>query len=423
LCNARLPHGGGWIDNSIAIAQLLLDRGADPNVYYQGGHPSIHYTALTCSVGRGEEQAPVHPRVRELAALLLERGADPYDMQFMYNAFAGHASQRHLAADDFVWLLDLIYAHAIRRGRERDWQDPDWSMLSMGGYGCGAWYMLYIALNANNLRLAEWALSHGANPNAPHPTHPRQPKGTLYEQAMQRGHLAFVELLVRYGATPSAAPDDDRARFIDACFRLDRSRVQALMAEHPEYAESAQVPLLAANRDRADVLALLFDLGVSPDLADANRRTLLHAAAYAGAASVVRLLIDRGARIDPVDTEHGTTPIYWAFWGQQPRTLDLLAPRSRDAWALVCAGKIDRLRELIAAEPDLAKMRDNVDTILFYLPDDEQVAAEIVRLLLANGADPTVKRRDGATAERIARARGLDDAADLLKGVDKKQKH
>ena len=54
---------------------------------------------------------------RELAALLLERGAEPYDVQVLYNGFAGHASQRLLADDDFVWLLELIYRESIKRGR------------------------------------------------------------------------------------------------------------------------------------------------------------------------------------------------------------------------------------------------------------------------------------------------------------------
>ena len=76
-------------------------------------------------IGRGEEQASVHPNARELAALLLDYDAEPYDMQFFYNAFAGHVSQRHLRDDDFVWLRDLIYEHSIGRGRRPDWQDPD----------------------------------------------------------------------------------------------------------------------------------------------------------------------------------------------------------------------------------------------------------------------------------------------------------
>jgi hypothetical protein len=53
---------------------------------------------------------------------------------------------------------------------------------------------------------------------------------------------------------------------------------------------------------------------------------------------------------------------------------------------------------------------------LFYLPDDEDVAVAIVRLFLAHGADASFKRKDGATAAQIARARGLDAAAELLRG-------
>src|SRR5262249_2830620 len=103
LCNARLPIPSVSA-HSVAIARELLDHGAGPNTYYPGGDPSIHYTALTCVLGRGEEQGTLHTKARELSELLLERGAEPYDIQVMYNMFAGHASQRHLG-DEAVWLM------------------------------------------------------------------------------------------------------------------------------------------------------------------------------------------------------------------------------------------------------------------------------------------------------------------------------
>lgn len=390
LCSTRFPSPGPWSENAVRIARALLDRGADPNVYYEGGNPDIHYTAITCLIGRGEEQAPVHPMARALAALLLERGAEPYDMQFFYNAFAGHASQRDLADDDFVWLLDLMYSRSIALGRTKDWEDPDWNMIGMGGYGSGAWYLLSNAMNVNALRLADWTLSHGASPNPPRASDPRTAEGSLYEQALRTGRHEFAVLLERYGAEtarPGAAPLDDATMVFEA-----------------------------AEQDRAEVVARILDRGLSPDFEQPRSRMRpLHWAAYNGAMSVVRLLIDRGAEIDPRDAEHGTTPIYWAYWGRRPQCVDMLAPHSRDVWALTCAGKLDRLREVLAAEPHRARARDEHDTILFYLPDDEKVAAEIVKLLLANGADPTVKRRDGATAAAVARARGLDEAADLLR--------
>lgn len=387
LCSARLVTPGPWSDNAVRIARALLDRSADPNVYYEGGNPGIHYTCITCLVGRGEEQAPVHPKARELAALLLDRGAEPYDMQFFYNAYAGHASQRDLADDDFVWLLELMYQRSLALGREADWKDPHWRMLDMGGYGAGAWYLLGNAMSGNYLRLAEWVLSHGASPNPPAASDPRTPNGTLYEQAVRTGRVEFAALLARYGATRrESEPLADGAMLFEA-----------------------------AEQNRADVVASLLDKGLSPNLEKPRSRTrLLHAAAYNGAVAVVKLLIERGAEIDPRDADHGTTPIYWAYWGRRPQCVDLLAPYSRDVWALTSAGKLDRLRELIAAEPRLAGSRDEHDTVLFYLPDDEHAAAEIVKLLLANGADPTVRRPDGTTAAKVARARGLTQAAGLL---------
>ena len=387
LCSARLAAPGPWSENAVAIARTLLDHGADPNAYYEGGNSEIHYTCLTCLVGRGEEQAAVHPKARELAALLLERGAEPNDMQFFYNAFAGHASQRYLADDDFVWLLELLYQRSLALGRAEDWKDPDWKMLGMGAYGNGAWYLLSQAMKVNALGLAEWALSHGASPNPPRATDPRTAGGTLHEQAVRSGRHEFAALLEKYGATTagSPAPLDD-----------------------------AEMLFEAAEQNRADVVAELLDRGVPVNLEKPRGARPLHAAAYSGSAAVVQLLIDRGAEIDPRDEDHDATPIYWAHWGRRPQCVDLLAPHSRDVWTLVPAGKIERLRAVLDREPRLAAVRYEGGTPLFFLPDDERVAAEIVRLFLAHGADPTVQRKDGTTAAAIARARGLDEAAELL---------
>ena len=94
--------------------------------------------------------------------------------------------------------------------------------------------------------------------------------------------------------------------------------------------------------------------------------------------------------------------------------VDLLAPVSRDVWALAAAGKVDRLRQVLAAEPHLAKGGGQDHGLLFYLPNDERAAVEVARLLLAAGADPAVARKDGVTPEQAARVRGLDAAADLM---------
>jgi uncharacterized protein len=389
LCTARLPAHPASADNAVAIARMLLDRGADPNVYYEGGDETIHYTALASVIGRGEEQAPMHPYARELAALLLERGAEPYDIQVLYNGFGGHASHPLLADDDLVWLLELIYQASLRRGREKDWHDPSWSMLNMGGYGDGAGYLLHSALNGNYLSIARWALEHGATANFPRASGPGSQSLSLYEQAQHLGLDEFAELLARHGAGGTAS--------------------------QPIHIDDVSLFFRAAEFDRVDVVKRLLDRGVSPDVMNKRRARPLHLAAYSGSLKVARLLIERGAEIDPRDDDHGTTPIYWALFGQRWPAVDLLTPYSRDVWALVPAGKLERLDEIIAVDPKLARACWEGGSPLFHLPDDEKVAVKIVRLFLANGADPGFKRQNGATAELIARARGLNAAADLLR--------
>jgi hypothetical protein len=182
---------------------MLLDAGADPNAHYPGGNPTIRYTILTCAVGRGEEGAQPHPRARELAALLMERGAYPYDMQVLYNVFANHASRVHLT-EDIVWLLELMHEHSVRVGRGADWDDPEWNMLDVGGYGPGAYYLLGAATDAGLPRLAEWMLQHGASPNT-RALRPRGADRSLYESACDAA-------APRCGAVPALRRNADGGR-------------------------------------------------------------------------------------------------------------------------------------------------------------------------------------------------------------------
>jgi ankyrin repeat protein len=339
---------------------------------------------------------------------LLERGAEPYDKQVLYNL--------HIHGG-FLWFLKLIHAQAMKLGRQKDWEDPNWPMLDMGGYGCGARYLLRFALEKENMELAEWLLAHGANANAPPPPGKRSrrpPQTTLYEEAIAAGNTRMAELLLRFGATPSASALEGEQAFVAACMALDREKAQLLLAEHPEYLASPAAMFAAARHDRAHVAALLCDLGTSPDAKDAQGQTALHVAAYHDAARVASLLIERGADVDPVDSMYEGTPFWWAMWDQRQQTMDLLRRRSRDVWCLSFLGEVEHLRELITAEPRLARLTGSESTPLMWLPGDEQQALEIVKLFLAYGADPSIRNKQGLTAADLARKRGLDRAAELL---------
>src|SRR5206468_12259728 len=113
-----------------------------------------------------------------------------------------------------LWWLTLTYARAVALGREADWKNPDWPMFDMGGYGCGARFLLEIAIKISDVELAGWLLAHGAGPNSLPARDHRRSKRSLHEDAVRRGLSDIADLLVRYGATPAAGPLEGEDAFM-----------------------------------------------------------------------------------------------------------------------------------------------------------------------------------------------------------------
>ena len=373
LCSTRLSLPS-VAEHAIAIATMLLDRGADPNVFFMAG--SSKYTPLVAAIGEGEESRPPHPRRDELVRLLLDRGAEPYDIQVVYNIhFRG----------DVLWFLRLMYERSIALGRKADWDDPEWRMLDMGGYGSGARWHLNIAIRDNNVELAEWCRAHGARPAAP---------------------------------PPKAEGSSETRAFVVACLAHDEWTMRALATAHPEYLTKPDAMFEAARRNDTTAMKLLFDLGVSANVEAADHTRALHIAGRADALEAAMLLVEKGAEIDPVETTWQATPIDTATYFGRERTIDFLSRYSRDIGALTFIGKVERVRELVEADPSLARTTADGHSLLFLLPrDDEAKAVAIARILLEHGADPSVIDAHGKTpADRAERLAMFDLARVLGRG-------
>ncbi len=85
--------------------------------------------------------------------------------------------------------------------------------------------------------------------------------------------------------------------------------------------------------------------------------------------------------------------------------------------ALANLALLDRLGDVLDREPLLANQRLAVDdgpTPLFCLPNGEDDAVKVARILLAHGADPAERNGRGETPVDMARRLGLEEAADLM---------
>jgi uncharacterized protein len=400
LAYTRFTHPP-TLANALAIARQLVGHGADPNDFYMAG--DARYTVLCGVAGEGEQDSPRQPYAAALFELLLDHGAEPFDIQVLYNThFSG----------DILWWLELVYRHTARAAA---WQDPDWAMFDMGGYGSGARFLLETAVKRRNIQLAEWVLAHGANPNAAPARDKRFPKRSLYELALVEGCPDIADLLARHGASRTAPALDEHERFVDACFRLDRDQARRLALAHPEYVQAPHAIFEAAKRDRPDVLALLLDLGTPLEIQDRTGKRALHEAAASGSLRAVTFLVERGAEVDPRESIYGGTPMGWAAHGDKTEVVQFLSRHSRDVWTLCFNGYVDRLREILAGDPRLAQAATKEGhTPLWWLPDDEEKAMQIAGLLLTAGADPSAKNTNGNTAADWARRRGMREVATLL---------
>jgi len=403
LAYARLPIEAAS-NNALEIATLLLDAGADPNASWSD---SINaFTVLVGVIGAGEGGQADHPLAEAFARLLIARGADPFAPQALYNTSLG--------PDSTFW-LDFLWAESERRGETGKWTGPAPNELGGDKIPSAVAYLLGNAVANHHIQRTRWLLEHGADARGIN-FYSRQP---VIKHAVLAGHEDVAELLVHYGAVRPELADEEK--FLAAAGVGDLDGMRQLGSRHPEFFRRPGAMFIAIHLHRADIAAALLDLGMSADIGDDKNFRALHLTADCGAVEIARLLIARGAEIDPCELRYGGTPLTHALYHRQAHMVELLVPYSRNFRGLCFAGALDRLRELLAQEPDRANREDRPgEPPLFCLPDDADKAVETAEFLLSFGSDPTCRNPLGQTPAEAARHRGLDDAAELLEDARKR---
>ena len=323
------PHGGDALnylglskylrldrsrtDAFVRAATALLDAGADPNTgFWTAGKLPEHETALYGAAGVAH-----HP---ELTRLLLERGADPNDIEVCY-----HSPETYdLRAMQLVVETGRVTPDnlALMLVRKHDWHDYDGVkyLLEHGAdpnrQRSHGWRPINHAVaRDNSLKIIELLLDHGADPNLVHNG------ASAVVLAARRGRGDLLALFARRKVPVTLTGVD---RLIAACATSDSAQIKDLTTREPGLVGSllAQGSKLLAEFTgtwNTDGVRHLLDLGVPVnaryegdgyfDLGSDS--TALHVAAWKLRADLVQLLIERGATVDAKDAK-GRTPLLLA---------------------------------------------------------------------------------------------------------------
>jgi ankyrin repeat protein len=317
----------------LSAAEALLDAGADPNAGFwrDGEFETVLY---------GAAGVAHHP---ELTRLLLQRGADPTDVEVVYHSPEGHDSRAmqlvvetgKLSSNDL--LLMLI--------RKHDWHDEQgvkWLLgrnLDVNAKRERGWIPLHHAIQrGNNLAIIQLLLDHGADPSLV------ADGMSAIERAVRKGRSDLLEEFERRGVAIGLHGVD---RLIAACARDDPAAIRAIAEAEPALVDELLArggTLLGefTNSGNTAGVRRLLELGVPVDaryggdgyFGIAPDSTALHVAAWKMATPILELLLELHAPVN-LKNAKGQTALalavnacvesYWTEWRSPGPARALLA--------------------------------------------------------------------------------------------------
>ena len=323
-------------------------------------------------------------------------------------------------------------------------------------------HALSVAVGYKHWSVARFLLNRGADPN----------RGYAFTTAAERAPLAIVELMLEHGADPNA-----KFYYGGALERAtgDLEKVKLLVAAGAKInglLEDGDRPLhTAASKGNVAVVVFLLEQNAEVNVHKADRQTPLDSAIRNGHAEVVKLLLDAGAErtlhaevalgdVAQVEAalDHGADVnqavagdyapqlIHTAIKFEQPEMLELLLEKGADVDATI--GDVSALHQAVG-QRSIALVKVLLDagadanpvlfehgygmqdlTPLHFIASEKypyfgksdsaspDVELAIAKLLLDNGADPTLEFEVGLTALRLAESEGKTHLVELLKNYE-----
>jgi len=225
------------------------------------------------------------------------------------------------------------------------------------------WYTaLYLASGENRVQVVDWLVAAGARVNHAHRVH----GGTALHAASEQGHIAVVRSLIRAGADVNQACTDEK------------------------YGDS---PLFSACFNNRPLVAdALLQAGARVGFVRKSGATALFIVCQHGHIECVRVLIRAGADVNQVcAVEYGDSPLFQASWNGHMHVVD----------ALIAAG----------CELNYTRPKGGCTALIMV---SQEGRVDVVRSLLAAGADPRIAAHNGRTALDVAKQNKHPSVAALL---------
>ncbi|RFU27471.1 hypothetical protein B7463_g8880, partial [Scytalidium lignicola] len=401
-----------------AIVRILLECGADPNTTVKGrslryGKLVKHGTALRAAVHGGFENitqlllnygATVNTNVdssstalqvacakgsEPLVQMLLDKGADVNIQGGTYGT-ALQAAAYH-GFENIVRLL-------LDRGADVNVMCGLYSTALQAGAASGNEKVVHLLLSSGANVRREDGEPEEANPSVPSFQVPSRAKLSLEDRA-----LAFLDSVAR-----ERGEIDKRNNLLRL---LERSAIAKVPTkgkrQKGKYGTSLQAAAFAGN---AEVVRMLLDNGANINVRDEHGQTPLHRAAYQGHTAIVELLLSKGADINEAD-QQGRTALRWVANYGYEKLLGLLSLKGaqmdiKDEMGQTAMhraahnGNIAIARMLIEKGLNVNAVDSEGETPLFSAVRSGKPA--MVRFLLANGALVSQTDNENSTALHVA---------------------
>ncbi|XP_007473345.1 ankyrin repeat and KH domain-containing protein 1 isoform X12 [Monodelphis domestica] len=399
---AENSHNTGQVDNrSLAEAcsdgdvnavRKLLDEGRSVNEHTEEGESLL---CLACSAG-----------YYELAQVLLAMHANVED-----RGNKGDITPLMAAASGgYVDIVKLLLVHCADVNAQSSTGNTALTYACAGGFvdivkvllKAGAniedhnengHTPLMEAASAGHVEVARVLLEYGAGIN----THSNEFKESALTLACYKGHLDMVRFLLEAGADQEHKTDEMHTALMEACMDGHVEVARLLLDSGAQVnmpADSFESPLtLAACGGHVELAALLIERGANLEEVNDEGYTPLMEAAREGHEEMVALLLAQGANINAQTEETQETALTLACCGGFSEVADFLIKAGADI-ELGCStplmeaaqeGHLELVKYLLAAGANVHATTATGDTALTYACENGHT--DVADVLLQAGAD------------------------------------